>query len=148
MHPALALAKSLERNDALTAIFWGLTVNILNQGRVAESLPWVVDVLDVANASGDVNLLISGHALACNCHFWSGSYTKVLEHADKVLDHYDDEKHHHLAAILHHDPKTLSVTFASICTWILGYPDRAYRLAEKKRRTHASAVTRSILGLH
>jgi hypothetical protein len=132
LHPALALAKSLERNDALAAIFWGLTVNVLNQGRVAESLPWVVDVLDVANASGDIDLLITGHALACNCHFWSGDCTKVLEHADKVLDLYDDEKHHHLAAILNHDPKTLTVVFASICTWILGYPDRAYRLSDEK----------------
>ncbi len=29
-----------------------------------------------------------------------------MEHADKVLDLYDDEKHRHLADILNHDPKT------------------------------------------
>ena len=64
LHPALALAKSLERHDALLPILWGLTKNILTQGRVAESLPWVEEMLDIAKATGDADLLITGHA-AC-----------------------------------------------------------------------------------
>ena len=42
-----------------------------------------------------------------------------------MLDLYDSEKHRHLADILYSDPKTVAIVFASICTWILGYPDRA-----------------------
>src|ERR1700761_6010795 len=38
LHPALALAKSLQRHDALATIYGGLTSNVLTQGRVAESL--------------------------------------------------------------------------------------------------------------
>ena len=64
LHPALALAKSLERNDALTPILSGLTTNVLAQGRVAESLPWAEEMLDIAKATGDADLLITGH---CNC---------------------------------------------------------------------------------
>ena len=41
MHRALVLAKSLERHDALAPILWGLTGNVINQGRTAEALPWV-----------------------------------------------------------------------------------------------------------
>ena len=52
----------------------------------------------------------------------AGEFTKALEHADKVLDLYDDEKHRHLADILNHDPKTLAGIFGSICTWMLGLP--------------------------
>jgi predicted ATPase len=44
LHPALALAKSLERHDALGAILWGLAANVLNQGRVAESPPWAEEM--------------------------------------------------------------------------------------------------------
>src|SRR5690349_13810415 len=62
LHPALALAKSLERHDALLPILWGLATNVLNQGRVAESLPWAQEMLDVAEATGDADLLIVGHA--------------------------------------------------------------------------------------
>ena len=55
-----------------------------------------------------------------------------MEHADKVLELYDDEKHRHLADILNHDPKTYAGIFASISTWMLGYPDRALRLNDEK----------------
>ena len=46
LHPALDLAKSLERHDALAPILWGLTNNIYTQGRVAGSLLWVQETLN------------------------------------------------------------------------------------------------------
>jgi tetratricopeptide (TPR) repeat protein len=104
--PALALAKSLGRYDALTPIFWGLTMNVLNQGRVAESVQWVADMLDLANANGDADMLVTGHALACFCYCYAGEFTKSQEHADRVLELYDAEKHRHLADVLNHDLKT------------------------------------------
>ncbi len=112
LHPALALAKSLERNDALAPIFWGLARNVHSQGRAAESLQWVEETLDIAQASGDADLLITGHGLANTCYFWAGEITKVLEHADKVLDLYDDEKHHHWPTSLARIPKQWPVSWA------------------------------------
>jgi predicted ATPase len=56
---------------------------------------------------------------------------KVVEHSKKVMDLYDAEAHRHLADILYRDPKTVAGIFASICTWILGYPDRALRLSDE-----------------
>jgi hypothetical protein len=86
LHPALALAKSLQRHDALAPILWGLTCNIFTQGRVAESLPRVEEMLDLATATGDADLRIAGHALACLCYCWAGEVTRVLKNADEVLD--------------------------------------------------------------
>jgi class 3 adenylate cyclase/tetratricopeptide (TPR) repeat protein len=136
LHPALGLAKSLERHDALLPIFWGLWIHVLAQGRVVESLRRVEEMLDIAKSTGDADLLIAGHAAACDCHCWAGEFTKSLEHAGKVLDLYDAEKHRHLADILIHDPKTVAGIFASISTWALGYPDRALRL-ENEKDAHA-----------
>jgi hypothetical protein len=131
LYPALALAKSLERHDALKPIFLGLFNNVLNQGRVAESLLWSQEVLELAKSTGDADLLIVGHVMgACCC--WTGEFTEAVEHADKVLDLYDDRRHCHLADIINLDPKTAAVTLASISTWILGYPDRALRLSNDK----------------
>jgi class 3 adenylate cyclase len=132
LHPAFTLAKSLERHDALLPILWGLAGNISSQGRAAESLPWVEEMLDLAKATGDVDLLVTGHALACDCYHWAGELTKGLAHADKVLALYDDETHYHLANILTLDPKTAAGIQGSIGTWILGYPDRALRLNDEK----------------
>ena len=132
LHPALALAKSLQRYDALAPIFFGLTGHIFSQGRVAESLPWVEEMLNFAQATDNADLLITGHGLACNCYGSAGEFTKALEHADKVLDLYDDKKDLHLADILNQDPKTIAGIFGSISIWMLGYPDRASRLNDEK----------------
>ena len=136
LHPALALAKSLERHDALTPIYWGLFSYVVTRGRVAESLPLVQEVLDVAEAIDNADLLIVGHMTAQTCYLWLGEFTKAVEHADRVLELYDDEKHGHLADLLNIDPKSGAGSSASINTWILGYPDRALRL-ENERDTHA-----------
>jgi class 3 adenylate cyclase/DNA-binding winged helix-turn-helix (wHTH) protein/tetratricopeptide (TPR) repeat protein len=154
LHPALAIAKSLERNDALAPVLWGLALNVMTQGRVAECLPWAEEMLDLAKATADPDLLISGHGLACAGHFWMGEFTKAVEHADKVLDLYDAEKHRHLADILNQDPKTRASIISSISSWILGYPDRALRLGEEtdahaRRRGHPVDVGFALItGVH
>ena len=44
------------------------------QGRVAESLPWAEEMLDIAQATGDADLLIAGHMTACTATFgWASS---------------------------------------------------------------------------
>ena len=141
LHPALSLAKSLERNDALVPILSGLMANVMSQGRIAEALPWAQEMLDIAKASGDPDLLITGHNFSCTFYFSMGHLTKALEHGDKVLAHYDSERHGHLLGILNHDPKTDVGTFTSIATWMLGHPDRAVRLSDEavanaRRRAH------------
>src|SRR3954451_19790024 len=85
LHPALALAKPLKRHDALLPIFSGLFMNVMTQGRVAESLPWAQEMLDIAKATGDADLLIVGHARACACCCYAGEFMKSVEHANKVL---------------------------------------------------------------
>ena len=110
LHSALALAKSLHRHEALASILGGLAGNLWAQGRIAESLPWAEEMLDIAKATGDAGPLIRGHALACACYCGAGEFTKVLEHADKVRELYDDEKHLHLADIVGQIPKLLPVS--------------------------------------
>jgi class 3 adenylate cyclase len=141
LHPALALAKALERHDVLAPIFSGLFSGVATQGRGAEALQWAEQMLSTAGATGDADLLIIGHMAACDCHFWAGDLAKTVEQADKVLDLYDFEKHRHLADLLNQDPKTQAGIIASICAWMLGYPDRASRLSDEaeahaRRRAH------------
>jgi hypothetical protein len=111
------------------------------QGRVTEALPWVQEMLDLAKAKGQADLQITGHTTACECHFWGSELAKAVEHAANVLSLYRGETHRHLADILNQDPRTSARIFASICMWILGYPDQALRLggekdAHARRRGH------------
>jgi class 3 adenylate cyclase len=141
LYPALALAKSLERNDALLPIYSGLTQNVQAQGRVDEALPWAEEMIDLAKAAGDADLLIAGHTFACDCCFWLGRLIESLKHGDEVATLYDEEKHRDLVDLINHDPKTMTSTYLSISTWMLGYPERAVRVnnakdARARRRGH------------
>ncbi len=85
----------------------------------------------------------AGHRTRACLHLLlsGGRVDQGAEHADKVLELYNDEKHRHLVDILNHDPKTTAGIYGSICTWVLGYPDRALRLenetdAHARRRGH------------
>jgi len=132
LHPALDLAKSLKRNDALLPILWGLFINIVTQGRVVEALTWEQEILDTAKSTGDMDLLIVGHGCLTIGYFWKGDLIRSREHGDKLLALYDDEKHRHLVDLLNLDPKTSAGVFGSLATWMLGYPDQAVRISDEK----------------
>ena len=132
LHPALGLAKSLSRHEALVPIYNGLHTNVLVQGRAADALDWVNEMLASAEASGDPDLLIVGHRSACITHFYRGDFNRSREHGDRVLALYSEEKHRHLADLTNTDPKTAVGVYVSLGAWMLGYPDRAVQLCEAK----------------
>jgi hypothetical protein len=130
LHPALDLANSLRRNDSLVPIFRGLFANMLTRGRVAESLRWVTQLMNASETFGDADLLIVGHVAAVIAHSWLGDPIKTREHADRVLMLYGEERHGHLVGVLNTDPKTQSLIFSALSTWVLGYPEQAARIID------------------
>ena len=132
LHPALGLAKSLGRREALVPIYWGLWVYVLTQGRIVESLEWVNEMLASAELSGDLDLLMTGHRAACVTHFYRGDFSECCTHGDKVQALYSEDKHRHIADIVNTDPKTAVGNFVSAATWMLGYPDRAVQVSDAK----------------
>jgi predicted ATPase len=131
LEPALALALSLGRNEALLSIINGLFWGVASPGRAAESIKWAREMLRVAETTADSDLLITAHMLTSATYYWTGEYSPCLRHRDQVERLYDPVKHHHLIAVLNHDPRTLVRCYAATVTWILGYPDRAARLCDE-----------------
>jgi hypothetical protein len=101
-------------------------------GPRAESLNWVNEMLASAEASGDPDLLIEAHEMACTTHFWRGDLTQSHAHGDRVLALYDEEQHRHLADLKNIDPKTTVGVYDAPGTWMRGYPDRAVQLCDAK----------------
>ena len=101
---------------------------MINSGRVAESLRWVAQLMDAAEACGDPDLLIVGHYAAVSGYIQLGNLIKTREHADRMLVLYREERQAHLAGILNHDPKTMTLIFLARSTWMLGYPEQAVRI--------------------
>src|SRR5207247_1062947 len=105
------------RTDTLLPILWGLHITVVCQGRIAESLQWVTEMLDAATRTSDSNLLIVGHQAAMVSYFWLGQFIKAREHGNKVLALYNEENHRHLVDLINHDPKSMAGTFATHWTW-------------------------------
>jgi class 3 adenylate cyclase/tetratricopeptide (TPR) repeat protein len=131
LHPALASARSLQRHDALLPVLLGLAESLHSQGRVAESLPWVHEALDIAEATGDARSLLRAHAVACYTCTWLGEFSKGVEYAEKVRRLYDEAFRPLPLSIILADSKTTACINGSICLWTLGYPDRALRLVNE-----------------
>jgi predicted ATPase len=113
LHPALGLAHSLRRNDALLPILFGLHTNVHVRGGPADSLYWVAQIHEAAQVHDDPDLVIVGHLAAVYPYFHLGDFIAAREHAEQALAHYATERHTHLAGILNHDPKTMSLVGTS-----------------------------------
>ena len=140
-HPALGLVKSLERREPLLTIYYGLTTNVLTQGRIVESLPWVNEMLAAAETSKDSGFLIEAERAACATRFWMGDLAECRAHGDRVMALYHDVHHRHLADLTVTDPKTVAGYYASLGTWLQGFPDLAVQVAaasigHSRRRQH------------
>ncbi|WP_158258298.1 ATP-binding protein [Rhodopila globiformis] len=130
--PALVLARSLDRMDALLPVLLGTFLHVLSAGRVAESLNWARQTLDVAGLYRDRNTLMQGHhAMLTGC-FWAGDFVDCRHHAQQVLSLYDTSLDRDLAEVLNHDPKSHALHYLSKAAWILGYPDQAISINAAK----------------
>jgi hypothetical protein len=128
LHPALPLAKSSGNPAALLSVLENICVNVLTQGRVAESLDWVQELFNAAEATGDSDLMISAHMAGIGTRYWSGELVAAREHGNKVLALYDEEKHRRLPA----DPRARAGNWAAPATWMLGFPDQAVKISDEK----------------
>jgi tetratricopeptide (TPR) repeat protein len=127
LHPALALATSLRRSDALMPILCGLWEHLLWRGRLPELLSWVAQMSDAAAAFRDPDLVILAHFCAMGSYFWLGDPIKARDHANQVLSLYNEERHGHLVRILNLDTKTVALKDGAQATWMLGYPEQAVK---------------------
>jgi hypothetical protein len=137
LHPALGLANSLHRHDALVAILWGLRVAVLARGRAAEVVSWDKQIQEAANESGNPALPLLGYLAAESSHFCLGDLIECRKCADALLSLYDERRHGRLIDIIGiQDAKSLALTYAASATWILGYPDQAIKISNM-RDAHA-----------
>jgi class 3 adenylate cyclase/predicted ATPase len=134
---AWEVAKRTEREDVYVPILWGLSMHTLTQGRCADSLYWVREMLELADRNGDELLEMVGHMAAVVCYFWYGDLVTARRHGDEIFRRYDPSVHGRVVTLTNHDPKTIAGIYASHWLWMLGYPDQAVRMTEEKN-AHAA----------
>jgi len=139
LKPALPLARASRQPKLLARTLWGLWVQLMSVGPVAESLVWAQELLRAGEESDDEELLLVGHMSVMVTNLWLGNPSVVERHAHAILERYVRERHGEIVKSMNHDPKTLAGIYLSQVLWILGYPDKAVALVEE-RDAHARSI--------
>jgi class 3 adenylate cyclase/tetratricopeptide (TPR) repeat protein len=130
--PALDLARSLGRRDLLSTIFWGVWVNVLCNGRIADSVHWAQEML-VSAGEGDAPALeLVARITMMVSNFWLGDFTEATQYGDQVSAMYSQADHGLIVDAINTEPLTMVGLFGSHWTWMLGFPDRAKLMCDAK----------------
>jgi class 3 adenylate cyclase/tetratricopeptide (TPR) repeat protein len=128
----LQLAQRQDRPQSLLVGLWGMWINTITQGRVAESPDWARRLLTEGNQSGNIDLQILGHRASLSSHFYLGELNRALEQREKVLVLYDPEQAARWRELTGNDVRTAVGVFSSQALWMLGYPDQAAQVSDQK----------------
>jgi class 3 adenylate cyclase len=139
LKPALPLAKAARQPKLLARTLWGLWVQMMSVGPVAESLRWAEELLNAGEEIADEELLLVGHMAVMVTNFWLGNPRVVEQHARAIMERYVHERHGQIVKFMNHDPKTLAGIYLPLVLWILGYPDQAAAMVDE-RDAHARLV--------
>ena len=128
----LQLARRKGRPQSLLVGLWGMWVNTITQGRVAETPDWARRLLAEGIQSGNIDLQILGHRASLSSHFYLGELNEALERRDKVLALYDPRRAARWRELTGNDVRTAVGVFSSQALWMLGYPDQAAQMSDQK----------------
>ena len=139
LKPALPLARAARQPKLLAPTLWGLWVQMMSVGPVAESLVWAEELLSAGEDLADEELLLVGHMAVMVTNFWLGNPLVVERHARAIMERYVQERHGQIVKSVNHDPKTLAGIYLPLVLWMLGYPDRAVAIVPE-RDSHARRI--------
>ena len=128
----LRLAQRQGRPQSLLVGLWGMWVNTITQGRVAETPDWARRLLAEGTQSGNIDLQIFGHRASLSSHFYLGELNEALEQRDRVLALYDPRRAGRWMELTGNDVRTAVGIFSSQALWMLGYPDQAAQVSDQK----------------
>ena len=128
----LELAQRQGRSESLLVGLYGMWINTITQGRVAEARGWAQRLLAEGNQSGNIDLQILGHRASLSSHFYLGELNEALEHREKVLALYDPQRAPRWRELTGNDVRTAVGVFSSQALWMLGYPDKAAQMSDQK----------------
>jgi len=125
IHPALALAKSLNRRDALAGIYYNLYTNVGMQGRLEEAGRWAEEALSTAIQTSDSGLRTIAELLATFTTVLSGDWINGRVHTANLYRVYVPEDHLYVSRAINYDPRDNVDAYSGHWMWALGYPDKA-----------------------
>jgi class 3 adenylate cyclase/tetratricopeptide (TPR) repeat protein len=127
----LELAQGQGRPQSLLVGLWGMWINTITRGRVAESIAGAEHLLAEGNRSRSKDLQILGHRALLATRFYLAELNEALAERDKVLALYDLERAQRWRELTGNDVRTAAGVFSSQALWMLGHPDQAAQVSDQ-----------------
>jgi class 3 adenylate cyclase/tetratricopeptide (TPR) repeat protein len=132
---ATAILHLSERSDhhagLLTGVF-GHWISAITQGRLVEAAEWATRLLDEGDRTRDLDLQILGNRAMVSTQFYLGNLQAADRAAKTALSLYDPQRARRWMELTGSDVRTAVGVFWSQCLWVMGYPDRAVEVSDRK----------------
>ncbi len=128
----LRLAGSQDSPQSLLVGLWGMWVNTVTQGRIAEAPHWAERLLAEGDTSNNVDLQILGHRGSMTSQFYLGRLAAADKHGNSATALYTPERAGYWKELTGSDVRTAVGVFSAQWLWMLGYPERAKQVSDEK----------------
>jgi class 3 adenylate cyclase/tetratricopeptide (TPR) repeat protein len=143
VEPAIPLARSLGRAEALIPLLWGLWVVVLTRGRIEESMRWVDQLGRIGEETGSETATLVAHTARAITHFWLGNFDECRAGYGRVLELYDREKHTSIVTMTNHDPKSVVGIYVVWMEAVSGRDEEALALLDEID-AHAASIDHGV----
>ncbi len=127
----LRLAEHQTNTKSLLLALWWVWTSTITQGRIADSLQWVVRLLTEGITACDVDLQMFAHVTAMVHHFLSGQLSESRQQVGRALALWEPRRAQHWIALTGHDMRSFVEVYACQLLWVMGFPEQARRLCDE-----------------
>ena len=128
---ARALVPRSGETPDLPRILEGLAIFYYVRGDLTRSSELAQQTLEAAERCGDTLALLAGHLALGQPLLFRGEFERALHHIEQALRTYDPALHAALATRSVNDRGVNALSFAGLCHWYLGRPERAVAASEQ-----------------
>jgi len=121
---AHALCKGMGASPKIFAVLQGLYRFYLVSAELHTVLDTTTQLLDIAEKSGDQNLLMEAHQALAHTRGYRGELQAAQEHFDKCMALLDPERFRGRMHLYSTDTATSALSLGAQIAWLRGYPDR------------------------
>ncbi len=123
----LELAEQLDNTGYRLRALWGLWVDRLNNGQLAEARDLAARFAAIVRRNDDADLMMADRMMGTSLHFL-GEQVPARRHIESMLSRYAMVERGPRVARFQFDQQVTAHYFQARILWLLGFPDQAMRI--------------------
>jgi predicted ATPase len=125
------LCQQIGEPPELFTVLYGSRTFYFARGEYRTARELGEQLLGLAERARDPDLLVEAHSALGDITCLLGELVTAREQSDKAIALYNSERHRSQAFVYGQDPGVVSLSWAALALWHLGYPDQALKRSEE-----------------